>query len=551
VQVRLLHSRYTQEDRRRKEMEIAREFGKEREEREQESMILVATQVVEVGLNITCDRLHTEIAPANAVLQRAGRCARYPGEEGHVHIYMVPERQSRGDSELIPDFLPYPSSLCQAAWMSFSARNGQEIDFQTEQQIVDEVHTESDRQLLEAMDRQTGAIWSQIYASMENQDRSHRQDLIRHIDSITVLAAATPEAVGNPFRSQGFSFHRGSVFGLWTALQQEREENWEGDEFEEEPWLMALPQISEPDPETPGAHPEVHWLEVTSQDLLTIANVVVINSRFCAYDDELGFRIVEPKAASGWQSQPGAWSQGNSGAGFSYTLESYEDHISHMVTIYRQRFQSRYAYVGRRLAGRHNGKSDELDRAVHLAIACHDAAKMDRRWQRWVRSYQDRIGKPISQPDFMAVHTDFDPTDPAHVQAKQQTDREVRRPPHAGESAVAAARPIAELLEDPPLARAVLTAIARHHSPSVNTFKPFRLHPAAVNTLQRAIQIAGLPQPNRPIALEDKKGGLLERILIEPDDFWQLLLYFYVVRALRLCDSMSQTWAATPRCTRK
>ena len=46
--------------------------------------ILVATQAIEVGVNITCQTLHSDLAPANTLVQRAGRCARFEGEVGDV-----------------------------------------------------------------------------------------------------------------------------------------------------------------------------------------------------------------------------------------------------------------------------------------------------------------------------------------------------------------------------------------------------------------------------------------------------------------------------------
>jgi CRISPR-associated endonuclease/helicase Cas3 len=44
------------------------------------------TQVVEAGLDISADLLITELAPADALVQRCGRCARFKGEEGTVYI---------------------------------------------------------------------------------------------------------------------------------------------------------------------------------------------------------------------------------------------------------------------------------------------------------------------------------------------------------------------------------------------------------------------------------------------------------------------------------
>ncbi|MCL4833561.1 MAG: CRISPR-associated helicase Cas3' [Caldilineaceae bacterium] len=539
IEVRLLHSRFLQTDRQGKEEEIRREFGKDADKRQIDSLILVATQVVEVGLDITCDRLHTEIAPANAVLQRAGRCARYPGEEGQVCVYPVPMRQRRPEDEEKPDFMPYNGAICQASWESFARRDGQEIDFQVEQAIVDEVHTEGDRQLLAVMDRQRSLIWDQIFSALELHDRAQRQELIRHIDSVTVLAGPTPEAVGNPYAAQGFSFHRGSVFGLLRSLQEFRD-GWVGAEFEEPPWLMALPIVDEGDGETPGSVPSVRWQQIADTGLLNTASVVVVNSAFVHYSEEIGFQIVPAEEANGWSSAPGSWPQGNSRRPFVYDLESYGEHISQMLTVYQREFGDDYAYVERRLTELGIIPTGGLDQAVRLAIACHDTAKMDNRWQKWVRLYQKGIGEPIGDGGYMAVHTHHNPNIPAHVAARKAADRQSERPPHAGESAFATKRIVAELSGNPALGRAVLTAIARHHSTGTERFKPFALDPAATATVAEAIVAAGLPAAQKTVEPSSPAGGLLDSITIKPREFHQLLLYLWVVRLLRLCDGLSQ-----------
>lgn len=538
AEIILLHSRFLPADRSRKEAHVRREFGKNTSEREARSLILVATQVVEVGLDITCENLHTEIAPANAVLQRAGRCARYPGEQGMVHVYNVPLREPRREGqEAQPDYLPYPRTLCEASWSSFQARHAEVVDFQEEQRIIDEVHTQADRQLLDAMQRQAGLIWNDIFAAMETHDRAHRRNLIRHIDSIAVLAAPDPDALGNPFAAQGFSLFRGSVHKLWRDLDAYGQ-MWQGDADDEEPWLMALPSVDERDPENPGDAPVVHWQPIYEPEMLNGTNIVAINSAFCAYDEALGFRIVPPEEANGWSSSPGAFPQGNNRPGYGYQLERYTEHIETMLDVYRREFSDDYAYVQQRLANEWDLPADALDRAVRLAIAGHDLAKLDVRWQKWVRLYQAAIEDPIDDPNFMAVHTFFEPTFPEHHQAQRSI--KLQRPHHAGESAVAVARIVAELAGSEPLARAVLTAIARHHSTGNSNFTEYTLHPAAAESLQQALAAAELPQPRASITNSDRRGGSLEPLLICPNDFEQLLLYLYIVRLLRLCDGLSQ-----------
>ena len=82
VQLLLLHSRFLPEDRRDTETALRQLFGKDNDG--SGSVIAVATQAIEVGVDITCETLHTDLAPASSLIQRAGRCARYPGEPGQL-----------------------------------------------------------------------------------------------------------------------------------------------------------------------------------------------------------------------------------------------------------------------------------------------------------------------------------------------------------------------------------------------------------------------------------------------------------------------------------
>ena len=77
-EVWLLHSRFCYKHRRERESTFLRLLKEGKR-----PLLLVATQVIEVSLDISCDRLFTELAPMDALGQRAGRLnrgARYPDE---------------------------------------------------------------------------------------------------------------------------------------------------------------------------------------------------------------------------------------------------------------------------------------------------------------------------------------------------------------------------------------------------------------------------------------------------------------------------------------
>jgi len=66
-------------------------------------VVVVATQVVEAGLDITSDWLLTDCAPLDALTQRAGRCARFPGEQGTVDVFYHDEVYSPYSEELVKE----------------------------------------------------------------------------------------------------------------------------------------------------------------------------------------------------------------------------------------------------------------------------------------------------------------------------------------------------------------------------------------------------------------------------------------------------------------
>jgi CRISPR-associated endonuclease/helicase Cas3 len=102
--VKLAHSRFTQKDRAKLEKEIFNPHIR----------ILVATQIVEVSLDISFTHLHTDCAPMDALLQRAGRVNRHLNLEtgrpllplSPVYVYMYPHKY------------PYSQSSVEDSWQA-------------------------------------------------------------------------------------------------------------------------------------------------------------------------------------------------------------------------------------------------------------------------------------------------------------------------------------------------------------------------------------------------------------------------------------------------
>lgn len=81
------HSRFIQKDRFKKEQDILRR------EKEKLPMLLIATQVVEVSLDIDFDILFTENAPIDAIIQRAGRVNRSRNKDKKSKVIIFQHQQ--------------------------------------------------------------------------------------------------------------------------------------------------------------------------------------------------------------------------------------------------------------------------------------------------------------------------------------------------------------------------------------------------------------------------------------------------------------------------
>lgn len=115
------HSKFTFDDRRRKEAEIE----------DKKPQLLIATQVVEVSLDIDYDILLTECAPIDALIQRAGRVNRPRRTTPGRVLVFLPEA---GSDKIYGE----PSGVLESTWNAIEASSGGPL---TEQQLLDLVES--------------------------------------------------------------------------------------------------------------------------------------------------------------------------------------------------------------------------------------------------------------------------------------------------------------------------------------------------------------------------------------------------------------------------
>ena len=100
----LFHARFALGDRLNIEKDVVNRFGKESQAFERQGQLLIATQVVEQSLDLDFDAMVTDLAPADLLIQRAGR----------LHRHWRGER----DRPVLTVYLPKPESKPKADWYS-------------------------------------------------------------------------------------------------------------------------------------------------------------------------------------------------------------------------------------------------------------------------------------------------------------------------------------------------------------------------------------------------------------------------------------------------
>jgi len=583
IEVVLLHSRLTDEHRSKRSKDITRELGQAPDVWKDEerygwkegcyygkNLIVVATQVVEVGLDISVETLHSEIAPANSLIQRAGRCARFAKQEGRVIIYPLPD----DDTGKPVTTLPYDKGPCeetQKALLKLDPR--QSVGFNEEQQLIDFVHTSEDKDLLEQYKSQD-RIQNEIFNSLQVNKRGIVSTLIRDVAQVQVLIHDNPDGtiVEEPWRWQSFALHPGSLASRWQALEARAASlglEWVCKQ------AALQPESEERDVDsrqkaryTWKVLPASGNTEAMTKKLAEPL-MIVLPTQLATYHEELGFVLLDgrlPIKSTGYQSTLPVSDENTDNKKRKYTplkVESYLHHITGLMNAYAYDnggIRHNIRYVTSRLEEQMHLPQGSIDHAVRLAIACHDLGKLSKTWQEWAWEWQkllhERQPSPSSlpEPPFFYAKTEFDSS---QEQRALQREMKLKRPNHACESVMIGRDMIADSLgindensELLPLFFAVCGAIARHHTPNAHTYDDVVLAAGAEEAVREALEQVkqnALWQYNLSLLeTEPIKGGNLIPENVGNSDItipkrgrrheMETWLYFVIVRALRLAD---------------
>jgi CRISPR-associated endonuclease/helicase Cas3 len=377
--VKLLHARFFQSEREQKQDFMMEHFGK----KPGSPAVAIATQVVEAGLDLSAESLLTEVCPMNALVQRSGRCARFRGQEGTVHVFPLgPD-----------DCLPYKPDDIKRTWELIEDTD--HLSPRRAAQWVEAAHAAGDRREVDAhrASLRTKCV-QQIVDTVQRRNGGVAQLIREPSDTVRVMLAADPTN-HLPSSRETILVYRSRLRGLIASGASV--------------WTF--------DPDSSGL-----WRPVEGD--LDNAYVVAISPENARYSEQLGLEI----GLAGETESPSRTAPTRPGHG-SLAREPWTSH-SRLVESQAKRRLEDDCVDGGLLAAGYGAES--LVRLIHWASLFHDLGKLQDQWQRWAEAYQSRKEPGYSHGEALA-HTTYDFENPAD----RALERETRptRPAHAAAGA--------------------------------------------------------------------------------------------------------------------
>lgn len=526
TEVICLHSRFFDYDRKKKEQLVKAYFGKHSRKK---NVILVATQVIEAGMDISCDVMHTEISPVNSFLQRAGRCARFENEYGEIFVYdvlsaeekekivleVVDEQDKKEISKLNNRYLPYDEKLCKKSLDAL--KQCTYLDEKIAERLVNEVLGKDEEQKAEHI-AVNSFNWEIMREAWEDCKKTYYRKTIRDIQSIEI-ALIDVEVFRHqrivPRKYETISVYRWSFIGWAKRWMQDKEEG---------EWILAKAEPGEEssfdfDCRDKGFY---YLRSLDFEGLKKYYDVVFVDNRYLDYN-EAG--LVVAKNMNGFVS-PVREGQEKEKIQITFKKDTFYEHNRALLNCYETEFKP---YLKPAFQGLNHLWRREVDwyRVLWVMFGLHDYGKLNVPWQKPMAEFQERkTGIPCRE---ILAHTDYD----------ENTDEELaveckikRKPPHAGIGALQ----VFEMLsaewgeEGESLSRIAAYAVLKHHGVKADSAGAFSIPEKCIREAERLFEDCPLKGTFRT------KGRKRELNEITLDNDKERLTYFFLVRLLRMCD---------------
>lgn len=520
TKVLLLHARFFPEDRGAIEREVEQYFGPDATRTD---VILVTTQVIEAGIDLSGDDLHTDIAPMNALIQRAGRIARYVSRNsGTVIVYDTnrlgpyrEDRQAVADTRKILAALPAEGAV---------------VDTESEIHWCSDVHAQAE---IDSLSRYNSlnAVREKVHDAMDGS-RGRLSDLVRNASSVNILVTDAPENLNFSGRDNGRRIGWPQTIGVSPEALYSIAAFFDNPPAD---WIAKELHISEDDR-------QFRFEPVDSVKRLKTSWIVALNPICAHYHPKMGLVLGE----QGPPTEP-RYTQIPPRPRYQYDFEPWAVHAQRIVHQVREAATAHAcadmqltAYI-QQLNPEERIAPEVIEQLIEFTAALHDVGKLAEKWfgeaWRWQHEKDARLGLP-PRPEVPIAHTTYDPA----IDFDDWRQGRFAFPPHAVEGASAAFPVIAEFCgkrfgpcAGPLVAISMVSAIARHHSARAENARDFRIAPT-VNSWREAVSPFGVTadvhrSPVNPAAFTK---ALLTWTHTDKTQAWPI--YTTLIRRLRLAD---------------
>ncbi len=336
----LLHSRFLEEDRKEKEEKLKRIFGKGSKEKG----ILISTQVIEVGLNISCDIMLTELSPIDSLIQRAGRCARWGGE-GRLYVYEV-EKST-----------PYRKDLTDETRDEVLQVNGEKLDWKMEKHLINSVLAKYSEEWLNH--ENWAKILSKLARAAFERSRSLAENAVREIFSCDVSIHSDPSSIESPYKLERVKLHVGILRKFFN---------------EEQPTLWGLVDNNIIADETSGIVPQ----EISNSEDIWPYGFYIVHPEHVSYSKVRGL-ILKPRGSNFGYIELEEPSEVEF---HRYKKEGWIEHAKRTLEAFENTLKPRYGFVIKKFAEVLGQETEDFLDKIKTALLLHDLGKLNDNWQR-------------------------------------------------------------------------------------------------------------------------------------------------------------------------
>lgn len=520
-----LHSRFFDEHRKQKECRLKELFQKG----SNVDAILISTQVIEAGMDISCEVMHTEISPINSFLQRAGRCARFGGEIGEIFIYDIFELSEREkitlDVENEEDkkeiqalnrkYLPYEKGLCDRTREEL--KRYKTLDGDIPKNLIETILGEYEKDIIKQL--QGSNIQSRIAECWQSCEKNNYRSTVRDMQSVEIVLIN--EDIKSKVEKLPFIYQSVGMF-KWSLVSWLNKMSQEFNEDETLVWTLTENTILDFDFDDEQEQKKV--LQKFT-DYKNLPQQVFLNATYFGYNEAIGFNNIDENTL-GNVSIPKPYRKKEDNFK-PLEKDTFYQHNMGLIGCFQQEFEPKLNFLAAELKQflqRPDFSKEKLSELVKLMIALHDYGKLNNTWQKPMRTYQAmKENIPLNEFKDVLAHTDFDRTSDTDIELTKQAKLGTR-PPHAGVGAYI----VQNILEDDFFTNPISTAIARHHKPTSSSCPAFKISDKNYVAMTELLNDLGFDY--------DLETEGYEEILTGLETINEEILYLFLVRILRLCD---------------